>query len=94
MLILKGIMHVFTLESLDSMLEILKKRNITSPNIEIEGIHVTFFDTGETVHDDFKNLTLFLLDAILLVETYDSNGWFVDFSAPIHMSCNKDWFEK
>jgi hypothetical protein len=29
----------------------------------------------------------------LSVETNDSNAWYVDSGASIHMSCNKDWFE-
>jgi hypothetical protein len=49
-----------------------------------------FVDRGETMHDDLR---LFLSDVALLAKTDDSNAWFVDSSASIHMSCNKDWFE-
>jgi hypothetical protein len=49
-----------------------------------------FVDGGETINDDFKNLRLFISYASLSTEIDDSNAWFVDSGASIHMSCNKD----
>jgi len=40
-----------------------------------------------------KNLILFISNFALSIETDDSNAWFVDYGASIHISCNKDWFE-
>lgn len=43
MLMVKRMMHVFTVESLDNILEIVGKISLMSPSIKIEGTLVTFF---------------------------------------------------
>ena len=55
--------------------------------------HVGHFVEEKIVKPDFQNLRLFISEATLSSETYDSNAWFIDSGASIHMSCNKDWFE-
>ena len=52
-----------------------------------------FVDEEERVKHDFQNLKLFISEVALSVETNDSNAWFIDFGASIHISCHKDWFE-
>ena len=42
----------------------------------------------------FKNLTLFISKHALSVETDDENAWFIDSSAYVHMSCNRDWYDE
>jgi hypothetical protein len=48
-----------------------------------------FVDGGETMNDDLKNIILFILDVALSTKKGDSNAWFGDSGASIHMSCNK-----
>ena len=61
-------------------------------NEEKQRKHAGHFYKGEE-ENDFQNLRLFLLDVAMYAETDDSNAWFVDSGASIHMSCNKEWFE-
>jgi hypothetical protein len=52
-----------------------------------------FVEGGETMNDEFKNIRLFISVVSLSIEKDDSNAWYVDFGASIHMSFNKYWFE-
>jgi hypothetical protein len=45
------------------------------------------------MNDGFENIRLFISYVSLSTEINESNAWFVDYRASIHMSCNKDWFE-
>eukprot|EP00253_Pinus_taeda_P019494 PITA_19494 len=46
------------------------------------------------INDGFKNLKLFVSDAALSVENDDKNACFIDSSASLHMSCNREWFDE
>jgi hypothetical protein len=45
------------------------------------------------MNHNFKNLILFISNVALSTKRNDSNAWYVDSGASIHMPCNKDWFE-
>jgi hypothetical protein len=52
--------------------------------------HTGHFVVGEeTINVEFKNIILFISYDSLSTETYESNVWFVDSSASIHMFCSK-----
>ena len=51
-------------------------------------------DKDTSINDGFKNIKLFVSNVALSNETNDMNGWFIDFGASLHMSCNKDWFDE
>eukprot|EP00253_Pinus_taeda_P029672 PITA_29672 len=53
-----------------------------------------FMDKDTSINDGFKNLKLFVFYAAFSVEIDDVNTWFIDSSASLHMSCNKDWFDE
>lgn len=55
--------------------------------------HASHFAEEERVKPDFQNLRLFISEATLSAKINDSNAWFIDFGASIHMSYNKYWFE-
>ena len=46
----------------------------------------------ETPNFDSRDLRLFVSNVALFVETDDSDAWFVDSRASIHMTCNKKWY--
>ena len=50
--------------------------------------HAGHFSKGEE-ENDFQNLILFLSDVAMSEKIDDSNAWFVDSYASIHMPCNK-----
>jgi hypothetical protein len=49
-------------------------------------------DIDEPLDFDSRDLTLFVSNATLFVETDDVDTWFVDSRALVHMSCNKTWY--
>ena len=49
-------------------------------------------DTDEPPTFDSRNRRLFVSNAALSAETNDSNAWFVDYGALVHMTCNKKWY--
>ena len=49
-------------------------------------------DFDEPPNFDSRDIRLFVSNAALSAETNDSDAWFVDFRASIHMTCNKKWF--
>ena len=56
--------------------------------------HASHFAEEERVKPDFQNLRLFISEVALSAKTYESNPWFIDSRASIHMACNTNWFEK
>jgi hypothetical protein len=49
-------------------------------------------DIDEPLNFDSRDLRLFVSNASLSAEMDDSNAWFVDFGASVHMTCNKNWY--
>lgn len=53
-----------------------------------------FVDKDTSISDGFKNLKLFLSDAVLSMENDAVNVSFIDSRESLHMSCNKEWFDE
>jgi hypothetical protein len=49
-------------------------------------------DIDEPPNFDSRDLRLFVSNAALSAETDDSDVWFVDSGASVHMTCNKTWY--
>ena len=49
-------------------------------------------DSDEPPNFDSRDLRLFVSNAALSAKTDDSDAWFVDSGASVHMTCNKKWF--
>jgi hypothetical protein len=49
-------------------------------------------DIDEPPNFDSRDLRLFVSNAALSAETDDSDAWFVDSGASVHMTCNKLWY--
>ena len=49
-------------------------------------------DIDEPPNLDSRDLRLFVSNAALCAETDDSDAWFVDSGASVHMTCNKKWY--
>jgi hypothetical protein len=49
-------------------------------------------DIDERPNFDSRDLRLFVSNVALSVETDDSDAWFVDSGALVHMTCNKNWY--
>jgi hypothetical protein len=49
-------------------------------------------DIDEPLNFDSWDLRLFVSNAALSAETDDSDAWFVDSGASVHMTCNKNWY--
>ena len=49
-------------------------------------------DYDEPPNFDSRDLRLFVSNAALSAKTDDSDAWFVDSGASVHMTCNKKWF--
>jgi hypothetical protein len=49
-------------------------------------------DIDEPPNFDSRDLRLFVSNTALYVETDDSDAWFVDSGASVHMTCNKNWY--
>jgi hypothetical protein len=49
-------------------------------------------DIDEPLNFDSQDLRLFVSNAALSAKIDDSDAWFVDSGASIHMTCNKNWY--
>ena len=49
-------------------------------------------DIDEPPNFNSRDIRLFMSNVALSTETDDSDAWFVDSGASIHMTCNKNWF--
>jgi hypothetical protein len=49
-------------------------------------------DIDEPPNFDSRDLRLFVSNTALSAETDDSDAWFVDSGASVHMTCNKMWY--
>jgi hypothetical protein len=49
-------------------------------------------DIDEPPNFDARDIRLFVSNAALSTETDDSDAWFVDSRASVHMPCNKLWY--
>jgi hypothetical protein len=49
-------------------------------------------DIDEPPNFESQDLMLFVSNTALSTEMDDSDAWFVDFGASIHMTCNKNWY--
>jgi hypothetical protein len=98
---------VFTVVDLDILLKIVIRRKVMrlgtkprthsghyaekSSNHDL-GLFIASDDIDEPLNFDSRDLRMFVSNTALSAETDDSDAWFVDFRASVHMTCNKIWY--